>query len=310
MSLFLDPELIPPAAALRNWEADRLARVLPLLAERLLAQGDDSLLTGCHRPKTTGCFTVLPGHTFHPTPEVFIQLSGTTQFRFPAASLRLQAGHILLLPAGLPHHESIPGRKADFANIVLMLQPNRFSAHIAFANRYGSPGGVCAVHWNSPFTRHIIDYLDHLAQPALKLPAPAVAGLIRACFATIIAITTAEPHLPPRFSPRIQQCIHLIQTRLADPALCVPSLAAELNCSADHLSHTFACATGERLVQHINRQRCRIAASLLRDSSLTVAEIAHATGFRHTGYFIRVFRAYYDMAPGAYRNHVGTMPLT
>jgi len=302
MSLFLDQCAVPDDDGLRAWSGADIARFLPRLSGALNCMSDAQVLECCRVADPKGCYTVIPGHMFHPTPEVFIQLSGATQFLFPAARMRLEADALLFVPAGLPHLEKIPGKRAAFANLVMMFQRRSFIVHIAFCNRYGQPQGTQAVQWKSPYVDKLLGAIDHLsAARELGLAEAAIAGLIRAFFGTVAAIISATPVQASRFSPRIEQCMHLVRTQLADADLSVAWLARELNVSPDYLSHQFATETGEKLSRYINRQRVGIATSLLLESGLSVVQIAHTVGFRHAGYFIRVFRSFHGASPGSLR---------
>jgi AraC family transcriptional regulator len=52
----------------------------------------------------------------------------------------------------------------------------------------------------------------------------------------------------------------------------------------------------------ISRLKMEHAAELLRDSRLSVADVADATGFANQFHFSRCFKRYYGTAPGKYRD--------
>ncbi|MCD8483392.1 MAG: AraC family transcriptional regulator [Verrucomicrobia bacterium] len=305
MSFFLDAALDCCPEGIGAWNSSVIACFLPKLCAQVTSASDELLRTHLLLPASLGCYSMVPEHLFHPTPEVFVQLSGATWFEFPAASARLNPAQIAVVPSGLPHRETIVGKKNTFANLVMMFQSGSFTVHIAYANKLGAPQGTAAVTWQSPLCQRLIDYLDHMTGSDLSISETTKFALLRACFGTVSALVASNPiHSPPHPS-RINRCIHLIQMRLADPELSVPWLAGELNCSPDYLSHTFSKATGERLSQFINRQRVAVAASLLRGSDLGVAQVAYAVGYRHAGYFIRQFRTFMAVTPLTYRESAG-----
>jgi len=90
----------------------------------------------------------------------------------------------------------------------------------------------------------------------------------------------------------------------------VAGLARQLQCSADYLSQLFRKTTGSTLQGYINRQRLARAHELLEMSSLNVAEVSQAAGFRDPGYFSRAFRRWAGVSPkevrrGARREQAG-----
>lgn len=55
---------------------------------------------------------------------------------------------------------------------------------------------------------------------------------------------------------------------------------------------------------YLNHYRLDKSIFLLRNTTMSITEIAYACGFSNTSYFCELFRQYYDTTPGKYRkNH-------
>jgi AraC-like DNA-binding protein len=93
----------------------------------------------------------------------------------------------------------------------------------------------------------------------------------------------------------------LVREQFSNPELNVKSIAAQLNCSPDYLSHLFHSETGEKLIQYIQRIRIDGAKMALETTQLYVSEIAFSSGFRDPAYFTRVFRKITGESPHEYR---------
>lgn len=255
------------------------------------------------------------GH-FHLAPELFLQQSGWTEFRFPQASLRLQAGEALLVPPQLRHAERV-GSDAEqpFRNLVVFADGTVLSCHLALARDDGRPGiahlessapahgdaQVARVHdWLCDASRAGADPTDWAPAQARALVAAALAGVLRA-LRDSAAGTAPEPALVARVRM-------LMQNQLGDAALSVQRLADQAACSADHLSHVWRRHTGEGLTACITRLRMQRATGLLRETSLSVKEVAWACGFAAPSYFIRVFRQAHGLTPQAWRDSVVARP--
>jgi AraC-like DNA-binding protein len=63
----------------------------------------------------------------------------------------------------------------------------------------------------------------------------------------------------------------------------------------------FRAATGMTFVSYLTHIRLHNAARLLKDSALTIGEVADACGFSHQSYFDRQFRVEFSMTPREYR---------
>jgi transcriptional regulator GlxA family with amidase domain len=96
---------------------------------------------------------------------------------------------------------------------------------------------------------------------------------------------------------------HWLQTHAADP-VDFGNLAQEFSMSQRTLNRRFKLATGMspgRYVQHLRLEQAR---DLLRDSNLSITEIATAIGYRDIGYFSTLFREHMAQSPTAYRKSV------
>ena len=84
-----------------------------------------------------------------------------------------------------------------------------------------------------------------------------------------------------------------IGSRLTDPGLSAPQVAAGIGISTRHLSRVFA-EEGTTLPKYVLEQRLATAQAVLRkpdSASMTVAEVAHACGFVSADHFSRAFCA-------------------
>ncbi|HNB43014.1 MAG TPA: AraC family transcriptional regulator, partial [Burkholderiaceae bacterium] len=128
----------------------------------------------------------------------------------------------------------------------------------------------------------------------------AVAGVLRAIDEPAEA-AALEP-------PLVARLRLLMRNQLGDPALSVGSLAEQLGCTPDYLSHLFHRSCGEHLVACINRLRLERATRLLTEGRLAGKEVAWACGYASQSYFIRSFRAQFGLTPKAWQAAVRREP--
>jgi len=79
------------------------------------------------------------------------------------------------------------------------------------------------------------------------------------------------------------------------------TLARRFNVSREHLSRTFRKETGMTLQSCLTKVRMRAAAELLKQTQLSIQEVAWQCGFKTYSVFYRSFFAYYHASPGAFR---------
>ena len=76
-----------------------------------------------------------------------------------------------------------------------------------------------------------------------------------------------------------------------------------LNISKYHLSREFTRCTGESIHQYLIRIRVNQAKILLKETTLSVEEIAYQVGIHHASHFIQLFREREGMTPLEFRKH-------
>jgi AraC-like DNA-binding protein len=106
------------------------------------------------------------------------------------------------------------------------------------------------------------------------------------------------------FSPTARHLLRakdLIDARYADP-LGVADLAAAAGLSRAHFSREFRRTFGESPHAYLLTRRLERAATLLRNTDRSVADICFAVGLQSLGSFTTSFTRTYGVPPTAYRN--------
>ena len=94
-----------------------------------------------------------------------------------------------------------------------------------------------------------------------------------------------------------------IREHFAEP-ISLTQIAETFNYNSSYLSRLYKQKMHEGQNRHIIRTRIEAACHLLRESSLSVNEIAEQCGFQTTKYFITVFKRSKGMTPKAWRDSV------
>jgi AraC family transcriptional regulator, glycine betaine-responsive activator len=202
----------------------------------------------------------------------------------------ISGGPYLLAAAGLLavrdftiHWEHAPALLEAFPD--LMPRQARF---VIDGNRITCGGGVApldmmhaliAEHMGADFARRVSDWYLHteIGEPA----APQRASLAE----------RYGLHHPGLLSV-LAKMEETIETPLDRPAM-----ARIAGVTARHLDRLFATHLGTTFLEQYRRIRLQHALRLLRQSPLSISEIAVATGFSSAGHFSRLFRETYGRAP-------------
>jgi AraC-like DNA-binding protein len=271
-------------------------------------------------------FTITPFHyssrhhtrgaTWHRRLELFVPLDGPTLFRMGNQHVQLSAGDLLVVDNLTRHHVvDFPG--FDTRALVVSFQPE-------FVYSLGSPSYDYAF---------LLPFYSAPAQPprVLSLAAAAEAagamGRLVACWyagadealqragckAFLLELLFEIARRFPASEP--QQCEFLRQQQrtlrlkpLFDHVsehyaerMTVAHAAAVAGMSLPQFMKTFKKVAGMTPMAYLNHVRLAHGSRLLRETSLTIAEIASAVGFSDQSYFDKRFKRAFGRTPTSFR---------
>jgi AraC family transcriptional regulator len=100
---------------------------------------------------------------------------------------------------------------------------------------------------------------------------------------------------------RIRRTLDYIHAHL-NQEIDVCSIAAAATTSPYHLSRTFRSALGCSIWQYVSRNRVQLATGLMKDSALTLAQVASMSGFESYSTFAATFKADRGVSPARFRS--------
>lgn len=101
-------------------------------------------------------------------------------------------------------------------------------------------------------------------------------------------------------SERTSAAVQFIDTHYHDPHLTLGAVAAHVGTSRFHLARTLTAETGHGFRVHLNRARVRASERLLRETTLSVKEVAAAVGYNDTTQLCRHFRQFRGTSPARF----------
>jgi AraC-like DNA-binding protein/mannose-6-phosphate isomerase-like protein (cupin superfamily) len=256
-----------------------------------------------HVPKARGLSPQFPEPHYHPVAEFFIQLSGTSEMRFPNERIVIRPGECLLVPPVTPHAERVCPPEETFCNLVFYFRHLTVTTHEARAGELSIPRIAEGLEVPCTNEARLAGYLNAIVE-AIDAQgagcAMTVNGLLQAYMGSLIMVLQ-QPAPWRHQSAKVLECRRLVDRCLTDAALNVERLAKRVGCAPDYLSHRFHLETGVTITSYIGERRIAMAKSLLEQSNLNIAQIAYACGYRDPGYFTRQFRQRMAVTPRSYR---------
>lgn len=243
---------------------------------------------------------------YHYRSEIFLQLQGSTDFTFPREKFCLVADQICVIPAGVPHGETVhPGPNHAFRNLVAGFYNNTLSLHFAHEARPGKPDIEVIEFFDAPNLEVFLMLANTITQThSTQGPAreTVLKGLLLALLGLLRNIVESGTGQLNSDVGKVFQTKCLVREQFGNSELSVQHIAEMLGCSADYLSHLFHTETKERLTHYIQRIRIQGAILGLETSTRTISEIAYASGFADPAYFARVFKQHKGTTPQEYRS--------
>ena len=204
-------------------------------------------------------------------------------------------GDVFLLPRGAQYHWIFSNTKPH--------APSTFLAEFSLCDSAG-----CSLITDGPPRR--VDGVDgerllpffEAAIYALSAP---VTGWVRAkaAFYSLLAEISGEGRARRTLDGRAAVIEKSIRYLEEDPtqALSIAEVAALSSVSTNYFEHLFKDYAGFSPMEYRAQKRIERARQLLKDSLLSVGEIAYSLGFEDEAYFCRFFKKKTGITPGAYR---------
>ena len=280
------------------------------LCERVLGEILRKVDTGTdrlHVPELRDHVMEHPGLHFHFNPDMIIGIRGASRFEFIQERFDVEPGEIAIIPGGIPHREVVQPRSEPFQNLVISVYNETVCVQLQEDGGDGNTAPVATRYFDAAKYQQLAQYLEEIAEisnnagPEFEL---GIKGLLLIYLTTLEAAIRRVRLAPAVEKLKISQTKRLVQAHLGDSHLGVAFLARQLHCSSDYLSNLFHRETSQRLATHINFERVRAAMTMLRNTPLTIAEVAYATGFESQSYFSRVFKQVAHKTPLDFRRSV------
>lgn len=99
----------------------------------------------------------------------------------------------------------------------------------------------------------------------------------------------------------LEEMLALMRTHYADCEFNASTMAGMMDRSLSYISKYFKDKTGVGLYDYLNRMRIEKAKELIAGSNRPISSLIDQAGFQNLGSFIRVFKRYENMTPGAYQ---------
>jgi len=124
--------------------------------------------------------------------------------------------------------------------------------------------------------------------------------LLRERFAKQILVEPKEITITSTDEKFLRRAISLIESKLEDPEYDVESFSRDIGMSRVGLYYKLKALTDLSVQEFIFSMRLKRAAQLLKESGLTVTEVAYQVGFKDSSHFTKLFKKQFGIPPSVY----------
>lgn len=259
-----------------------------------------------------------PGPTWHERLELFTPLDGPARFRMGDEEIRLEPGCMLVVD-NLKLHHVVDFAGFDARVVVISFMPE-------YVHSLGSPSNdytfLLPFYSQLEGRSHILRPSDTAASPVYRAMTQLLESYFKetdlqlrhiGCKAYLLEMLF---HLARQFKASellkwefVRQQQRATQLKMlfdhieqhSDEKLSVQKAAAMVHMSQPQFMRTFKKVAGMTLVAYVHRVRLSRAVRLLRETGLSIAEIAMQVGFSDQSYFDKRFKASFGQSPKEFR---------
>ena len=248
---------------------------------------------------------------FHGDWEFIIALSGQMQFRIDGDTVTIPEGAGLFVNAGHIHF-GFSEKKEECEYICLLAPPSLFCVNPLIEQNYVQP---LSADQNQPYALlppgnaavkaiTLINSLRETGDPDYLLHVQT--GLFTVLEA-LSALQKKNPvvALPKRNFTEMKRMLEYIERRYAEK-ITLDDIAGAGHVSKNTCINIFQLYVGDSPVSFLRSYRLQQSRPLLKNTELSVSQIAYEVGFSGASYFAEAFKAAYGMSPHTYRVEINT----
>ncbi len=168
--------------------------------------------------------------------------------------------------------------------------------------KYINGSQIRTIHLDDPARQQFLDAVTDLYDLSHPLQDLQLSVLLQQMLVNLAQCRPdrSRPELPLHYQAIMAEAMQYIRNHLQE-SLTLDQIIKPFNLSKYHFSRLFRQYAGQSPYAWLISQRISASKNLLRDSNLSLAEIAARTGFGDLNHFVRVFRQSTGITPRHYR---------
>lgn len=256
-----------------------------------------------HKVKNSGTVTVRLH--FHTEIEILRVKKGSIKVRMPDEELLLNEGEVCFINPEEPHTITTNCDNVFYEAAVFLPSLVNFNVGHFFNEQFVTPLLKSAIMLpRSVNKKEIIDIIEKIFSTESKF---AILANLMTLFSSLLESSlikrkTTDSSLD-KHSEDIKKVIEYMQLHYGEK-ITLAFLAGKLHFSDNYFCSFFKKYAGMTVFEYLNHLRIQKACELLKESGLSISEIAEKCGFESSSFFIKKFKEIQGCTPGMYRRNI------
>lgn len=228
---------------------------------------------------------------YHSLFEIYYMKSGSCNYFIDNKSYHVETGDLVLIPGGIIH-------KTQYND-------NTYKRLLINCSKYFIPSKVyqelsdIGYIFKNNFICNKIDDIFSSIENDFNSPDEFTPTSLRCLIYSLFILIARNPNQKPQNTVKnacTERAIEYIRNNFSQD-ITLSSAAAVCAVSDEHLSRVFKKETGFGFSQYLTSVRLWNAEHLLKNSELSITEIAHRCGYNDSNYFSQIFKKNYKKTP-------------
>ena len=238
---------------------------------------------------------------FHDEYEIYYLVSGSRQLYINDRVYPLVSGSLAFVD-GEDMHRTFSANEEPISRFVVCMKKSKLQKEYPALIKLFDQGG--AIDLNISQQKAMGRLLDMLKDECEKndfMQHEAINALVLKLFINAFRLYNEASSVVNDCSDSVISIIDYINSHYNEK-LTLKDISNHCNISISHLTRLFKASTGYSIVEYTNTLRVKKASELIKNTDLSMSEIALRTGFSSFSYFGKMFSEYYGISPLKYRN--------
>lgn len=237
---------------------------------------------------------------FHDEYELYYLINGSRQFYINDKVYPLSSGSLAFVD-GEDMHRTFSSNNEPHTRFVVCIKKDRLKKEFNDLTAPFIKGGALALNLNQQKEiEELINMIKKECENSRFMQHEAISVLVTKLFIDTSRLFCESAAIVNDCNGKVAEIIDYINAHYGEK-FSLDDISESCNISISHLTRLFKNSTGYSIVEYTNNLRIKKAAELIKNTSLSISEIAQKVGFSNFSYFGKMFLECFGVSPLKYR---------